>query len=163
PHFSPYTVGSVLDSIVGVIVPLLQSYLDQALSGPRTQTIPNVDLGVLALTDMSISFSGISGSAGAYNVTVNLSGHVKIDLAVGARVVSGHAQISGTYKVTNNTLDNGVVEVSLTDLDLSIADVLKTSASSLTVTQDGGDLKLHATAATGSLGVPNGPALTANG
>ena len=54
PHFSLFTTGTPLDGLVGAIVPILQQYIADALSGPRTKTLDDVDLGVLALESLTV-------------------------------------------------------------------------------------------------------------
>ena len=101
PHFSQYLAGSPLDGIAGMIVPLLQQYVTDALSGPRTQVLPDLDLGVFVLASPTVTFSGITGSTGSYTVTVTLSGRVTIGFVDGARPVGGSAALTGTYTVAD--------------------------------------------------------------
>ena len=160
PHFSPFAAGSPLDGLVGAIVPVLQQYLADALSGPRTETLDDLDLGVLVIESPTISFTGITGTSAPFSVSVNVSGLVRIDLVVGSRRVAGTATISGTYAVENEALDAGTFSLTLSDLSLTVADVLTLTAASALFAQDGDDVTVTATAATATLAAPGGPALT---
>ena len=159
PHFSQYVAGSPLDGIAGMIVPLLQQYLADAASGPRTQVLPDLDLGVLVVSDPTVTFSGITGSPGSYSVVVTLSGRVTIGLVDGARPVGGSAALTGTYTVADEALDAGDLALTLTDLVLTLGDVVTVRAATATLAQTGADLTLTAAAVTAALTVPGGPAL----
>ncbi|HSF97082.1 MAG TPA: hypothetical protein VLA55_00205, partial [Ornithinibacter sp.] len=160
PHFSPFAAGSPLDGLVGAIVPLLQQYLADALSGTRTETLDDLDLGVLVIESPTISFGGITGSSGAYTTSVDVSGLVRIELVVGSRRVAGTATLSGTYAVAAAALDAGTFSLTLSDLALTVADVLTLTATSAVFAQVGDDVTVTASAATATLAAPGGPALT---
>ena len=159
PHFSQYLAGSPLDGIAGMIVPLLQQYVTDALSGPRTQVLPDLDLGVFVLASPTVTFSGVTGSTGSYTVTVTLSGRVTIGFVDGARPVGGSAALTGTYTVAGEALDAGDLALTLDDLVLTLGDVVTVRAATASLAQDGGDLVVTASAVTAALTVPNGPAL----
>ena len=160
PHFSPFVAGTPLDGIAGLIIPLLQSYLADALSGPRTEVLPDLDLGVFVLTSPTVTFSGISGSAGSYTVTVSLSGRVTLGFVDGTTPVGGSANLTGSYTVDAEALDAGDLALTLTDLVLTLGDALTLRAASATLAQVGSDLTLTAGPVTAVLAVPGGPALT---
>ena len=160
PHFSPFAAGSPLDGLVGAIVPVLQQYLADALSGPRTETLDDLDLGVLVIESPTISFTGFDVATAPFTVSVTVSGLVRIDLVVGSRRVAGTATLSGTYAVANEALDAGDFSLTLADLSLTVADVLTLTAASAEFAQDGDDVTITASAATATLAAPGGPALT---
>ena len=92
--------------------------------------------------------------------SVTLSGTVRVNLVAGARLLAGNATLSGSYVVDNEALADGDFSLSLADVDLTIGDVLTITLASATVSQPASDLVIDASAATASLAVPGGPALT---
>ncbi|HMC71750.1 MAG TPA: hypothetical protein VKJ07_21510, partial [Mycobacteriales bacterium] len=160
PHFSSYLAGTPLDGLAALVLPLLQQYVADALSTPRTVSPGSIDLGSFKLLNPSLT---LSVSSGTY--TVAISGQVVVDLALGARHLGATATISGSYSAASGSLGSGTFTVTLHDLTVNLADVVTVTAASAALTQAAGDgfTTVTATGVSATFGVPSGPSVALTG
>ncbi len=164
PHFSSYTAGSPLDSLVSAILPQLQAWASSVpASFPATFTLadhvtlaPGVTLSTVQLTLQNLSGDSTTG----YSLTLGISAGFAVSLSVGTVGLSASGDFSTTYTVTTAALDAGSLSsLQVSGFTASVSSgstplaTLGSNSTTVTVSQSGtGDLAFAATGVDLTLG-----------
>ena len=167
PHFSTYVAGSPLSDFLATVESTLASFVGK--TGPISESVSPGDLrigGVVEIDSPMLSFSitSITGSGAAAQFT----GSVTISAASGGIAAgdfnASFGSVSGWYTLNGQTAGAGTVGVTIANPQITIANFVTLSATSIQVTaQDDGtttQTELGATGVMATLTTGTGPTLT---